>query len=226
MNCVIVCLMEQMSRVERKKQAARARILTAAEELFLREDGYAKTTIHEIAERADVSTGAVYMHFAGKPDVMAVLLNQIMTAYSRDFSGITEEGTSGFHRVGTFIDCFFQTISQPRFLTYLHTIERLDPGEINPELAAALKEKGMKFHSILREAIAAGQADGSIKKLGTPELMAFILLHVIRSFIRDITTHNSLSEPLGHFPQFSGEMALRLFKEMLLASIGGKTESD
>ncbi|MCL1817497.1 MAG: TetR/AcrR family transcriptional regulator, partial [Spirochaetaceae bacterium] len=218
--------MEQMSRVERKKQAARTRILDAAEELFLQEDGYTKTTIHEIAERADVSTGAVYMHFAGKPDIMAVLLDQIMTAHSHAFSGITEEGKSGLDRVETFIDRFFQTISQPRFLTYLHTIERLDPGEINPELVTALKEKGMRVYSILREAIAGGQDDGSIKKLDTPDIVAFILLHVIRSFIRDITTRNSLSEPLCHFPQFSGEMALRLLKEMILASIGGKPEND
>ena len=222
MNYVIALNMYQtMGRVERKKLAARTRILEAAEELFLREDGYTKTTIREIAELADVSTGSVYMHFVSKPDIMAGLLEQIIVDYGSNFSSSASESTleqkSGIEQLENYISNFFNLAAHPKFMAYLHNIERLDPSEISPESVESLKEKGKKFHFLLQNAIAGGQEDGSIKKLGSPELVTFVILHTVRSFIRDITG-NSLSEPM-HCSQFSGEMAMDFLKKMIISSL-------
>jgi AcrR family transcriptional regulator len=213
--------MEQMSRVERKKQAARTRILDAAEELFLREDGYNKTAIREIAELADVSIGSVYMHFVSKPDIMAELLEKIIDDYISDFSFSISERKSGIRQLEDYISHFFLLAAHPKFLAYLHNIERLDPSEISPEAEVSLKERGKKFYSLLKGAIAGGQADGSIKKLESPDLVSYVILHIIRSFVRDITG-NSLTEPLRHFPQFTGEMAMGFVKKMIILSLEEK----
>jgi AcrR family transcriptional regulator len=55
-----------ISRMERKKQEARERILAAAQKLFVVDQRYERVTIREIAELADVSVGAVYLHFKTK----------------------------------------------------------------------------------------------------------------------------------------------------------------
>ncbi len=52
-----------------KAEATRARILDAAVEL-LREEGYPAMTMRAIAERAGVSTGNAYYHFASKDDLV------------------------------------------------------------------------------------------------------------------------------------------------------------
>jgi hypothetical protein len=85
-------------------------------------------------------------------------------------------------------------------------------------MADSLKKRGEKFFFLLRDTIRTGQEDGSIKKLGSPDLIAFTLLHVTGSFIRDITG-KSLTDPLPHFPEFSGETALELLKRMLIFSL-------
>ncbi|MGH8908475.1 MAG: TetR/AcrR family transcriptional regulator [Egibacteraceae bacterium] len=55
-------------------QAARAeRILDAAGELLLR-IGYRRVTVEDIAQRADVGKGTVYLHWKSKQELLAVLL--------------------------------------------------------------------------------------------------------------------------------------------------------
>jgi AcrR family transcriptional regulator len=61
---------EEMGRRERKKLATRHALIDAAVELFT-EQGFEKTTVAQIAERADVSTRTFFLHFATKEDVLA-----------------------------------------------------------------------------------------------------------------------------------------------------------
>lgn len=53
------------NRRQQAKARTRARVLTAATELFAR-DGYAAATIRDIAKRAGMSTGAVFANFKDK----------------------------------------------------------------------------------------------------------------------------------------------------------------
>ena len=51
----------------------RNRILTAAVDLIA-EKGYARTTFEDIAERLELTKGAVYWHFKTKPDLLSELI--------------------------------------------------------------------------------------------------------------------------------------------------------
>jgi AcrR family transcriptional regulator len=61
------------SRRERKKSAARARILSAAIELFSRR-GLEAVTVEEIAAAADVGKGTIYNYFATKEDIVVAFM--------------------------------------------------------------------------------------------------------------------------------------------------------
>ncbi|WP_085669255.1 TetR/AcrR family transcriptional regulator [Mycobacterium szulgai] len=67
-----------MSRSERKKANTASAILDAAEVLF-RQRGFQATTIDEIAERADVSVGSVYVHFENKARLYLALVERALT---------------------------------------------------------------------------------------------------------------------------------------------------
>lgn len=56
-----------------QKAATRQRVLDAARELFDTE-GYDKTTIRKIAERAEVSVGSVFTSFSSKGDVLSEVM--------------------------------------------------------------------------------------------------------------------------------------------------------
>lgn len=61
-----------MSRVARKKEEKRTRIREAAREL-LRTQGWQRTTIRAVAERADVATGTVLAYFDSKVGLLTSL---------------------------------------------------------------------------------------------------------------------------------------------------------
>ncbi|MFE3054127.1 TetR/AcrR family transcriptional regulator [Nocardia sp. NPDC059236] len=58
-------------RRDRRRQEIRDRILSSALELFA-DQGYAATTVDQIAARADLARRTVYNHFARKQDMLAV----------------------------------------------------------------------------------------------------------------------------------------------------------
>lgn len=60
---------QPMGRRERQRQRIRSAILEAALELFA-EQGYAATTIDQIAERADLARRTVFNHFPRKRDML------------------------------------------------------------------------------------------------------------------------------------------------------------
>jgi AcrR family transcriptional regulator len=67
---------------ERRSRIKRGRILDAAECLFARQ-GYAKTTVDEIAFAASVSKGLIYLHFPSKEALLEAVLEREITAWSR-----------------------------------------------------------------------------------------------------------------------------------------------
>jgi AcrR family transcriptional regulator len=208
---------QELSRVERKKLAAHSKILEAAEKLFFREDGYDKTTIRDIAEKADVSTGAVYMHFTGKPDIMAVLLDRVLDSFIKGSIKTLVSAKSGIAGITCYIDHFFHLIRNPKFLTYLHHIKRLKSGEIECAVGDSLKGRSKDFHMQLRNTIARGQEDGSVKKLDSPDMMALILMYILGGVTREMT-ENSVSKLPEHLPKVSADMLLDLLKKMLIVS--------
>jgi AcrR family transcriptional regulator len=76
------------------KAATQERILVAATELFLLR-GYEKTTIAQVAERAEVSRATVFWHFSDKESLFRECFNRICEPFrvslTRDFSSFPPE---------------------------------------------------------------------------------------------------------------------------------------
>lgn len=65
------------TRRQERARLTRDRILTAAEQRFLR-DGYGTTTIANIAAEADVSPDTIYKSFGGKPGIVRAIRNRAL----------------------------------------------------------------------------------------------------------------------------------------------------
>ena len=73
---------ELASRSDRRKARTVAAILDAAERLFL-EHGFHSTTVEEIAARADVSVGSIYVHFKSKEGLYLALIERALDVEER-----------------------------------------------------------------------------------------------------------------------------------------------
>ena len=67
---------ETLSRRQRKKEALRARLFEAALHLFASQ-GYEKTSVQEICDRADVAKGTFFNYFPSKEHVLLAYHDQI-----------------------------------------------------------------------------------------------------------------------------------------------------
>ena len=70
-------------RRERNKQEKLARIVEAAKELFGTK-GFAETTTQEIAERADIGTGTLFLYAKSKEDLLVMVFKDEMIAASQE----------------------------------------------------------------------------------------------------------------------------------------------
>ena len=73
-------VMPTFSKQQLRTRETQARLLNAAEEVFVR-DGYEAAQLDEIAARAGRSKGAVYTHFKSKEDLFIVLFEHRMRVY-------------------------------------------------------------------------------------------------------------------------------------------------
>jgi AcrR family transcriptional regulator len=89
---------------------ARQKILSSATKLFSTQ-GYASTSLAQVAKEAQVSKALIFWHFASKDDLFRTAVTDSLAPYSIDvleaLSGLDELG-----QIGKLIDVYFEFVSQ------------------------------------------------------------------------------------------------------------------
>ena len=212
---------QEESRVERKKREARKRILDSAETLFFESKGYEKTTIRDIAEKADVSTGAVYTHFSGKPAILTYLVDRFFADFGELFSKRLRQAKTGIDKVEAFIDMLKEVTAQEKYQAYLHTMIRFEPEDLDDIVIGSIRKNARAFQQVMTEIIEQGQTDGTISMPGDPNIMAFTLMHVVQSVLRDLTGKN-LIRYTSTFPDLPLEGIIEALKRLVITALRAK----
>lgn len=149
-------------RQKRRLKATRLKLLNAARDAFA-EKGFDSTTIDEITERADVGKGTFYYHFTEKQDVIAELIERMMSEliqsidtyckYKPDLptllDAIVKIHIDFFRNRWEDFVLYFQGLAglklkesysglEASFLTYLSSIENLLDSVVKHRLSASL----------------------------------------------------------------------------------------
>jgi AcrR family transcriptional regulator len=128
--------------------------VAAAAEVFA-ERGYEGTRVQEIVRRAGLSTGAIYTNFRNKADL---LLAAVGTAQVDSLFATIElagDAADGLRHAG-------HELPTARRDTRPLLFETMVAARRDPEVAALLRRRLMKFRSLMAHAVAAGQRDGSV----------------------------------------------------------------
>jgi AcrR family transcriptional regulator len=149
--------------------------------------GVRRTTLTDIARRASVSRMTVYRRY---PDVDAIL-RDLMT---REFSGLMEalvarvEGADGRERIRRLV---LAGVRELREHPLLAKVLEAEPELLLPYVLGAMGGSQRHALTLMERAIAAGQADGSIRA-GNARLLATALLLVTQSFVFSAHTAEGL----------------------------------
>ncbi len=135
----------QISRVERKRKQARARILTAAENL-MRAHGFDAVKIQDITDAADVGHGTFYTHFKTKMDVLVPILRAKARQVTEHVDELTKEMTDPAYVVSVSVRHMLLAISNDPLWTWFLVKSELPMDQIREASGESAKrdiEKGI-----------------------------------------------------------------------------------
>ena len=91
--CIICMIMSRKAKSEASK--TRKRILSSALTLFIKK-GYDKTTFVDIADSLNMTKGAVYWHFDTKHDLLAAVIDDMLSRFRKNLLEIIRSEESDF----------------------------------------------------------------------------------------------------------------------------------
>jgi AcrR family transcriptional regulator len=145
--------------------AARARrherILAAAEHLFAAQ-GFAKTTVDEIAAAAGVSKGLVYDHYASKEDLLSAVWTRQVDAWRAATRLRVKHAEGSFaDAIGEMIDA---SIRHARENPLLRRILEQDPGSFLPHTRQGIAAFAREYRDGLERALRHGVRCGELRR--------------------------------------------------------------
>jgi AcrR family transcriptional regulator len=167
------------SRLDRRKQETRARILEAAVELF-GEVGFDATKIADVCERADVARQTFFNHFPAKSDLLAELLRRGGDFISTTLDSAYERGASTRERLALFFhDQIAATIEvgpASRDLVAHVVHSRPDPDRA---------EQARLITSLIQGFVRRCLADGDVTRRHPPEALAALVQGALGALFMD-----------------------------------------
>jgi AcrR family transcriptional regulator len=174
------------SRVERKKLEARERILKAAEQIFIFESSYEQSTIREIAKRADVGVGSVYLHFKTKLDILGALVVAHQIEIKNRLRKAIRPENSSAENLEAMLRFFDELRKDKVFVLYGRSQFLVSFSVLDEGLRRMFEKEFSEICSIATEFFKTGIADGSFSLDVDPDLAAVTIMNMSSSFIRDI----------------------------------------
>lgn len=186
---------DQTRRIPKFRRRAEARpdeVLDAALELFI-EQGFAQTRVDDIAKRAGISKGAVYLYFESKEKVLEGLVRRAVVPIAENALGFLKEFEGDPRLVITMVlKMLAIRFSDPKTLA----IPKLVLGEVRafPELARMYREEVLdRIMPVIELQVARGVDQGFFRPVD-PHL-------TIRSIIGPLVLHIAMAEVFGIMPE-------------------------
>ena len=150
------------ARRKRVKELRRQAILKAARKLFF-DRGFKHVTVESIAKRADISKGAVYLHFESKEEIYTQILLNDVDRHHKIITGLFKSGRSASDNLldlaQSYVDFFLNDRELFRILMnyMLHTDHMHLPQELDKQLVKAVNRNMDMVMEAFHEGIEAGE---------------------------------------------------------------------
>lgn len=152
----------------------RERVLAAAVELFA-EQGFDKTSVQEVVERAGVTKGALYHYFSAKDDLLfeiyRTLLDEQMTGLDRIVGRLDDPATT----LRAIIDDLITTTAAHarEAAVFAREVSRVDQ-----ERWRALQADWRRYQEVVRALVRDAQTAGVFAATASPEVVAWTIFGV------------------------------------------------
>lgn len=143
------------SEAPEEKKEPKDEILKAALKLFTKK-GYFNTSISDIRQEADVSTGTIYHYFKNKESIADVLYRDIVESLNQSIDDIRKKTDNSFERLRAIVELFFTLTEEASdvmsFMVFAHHQEFLPN-----ETPLCLSQPFKSLTGIMEEGIKSGE---------------------------------------------------------------------
>lgn len=181
-----------LERKEREKQLRRETIVSAAEAVFF-EKGLRASTLDEIAERAELSKGTIYLYFSSKEDLYCSLMTRALILLLNAFREAGPEDKKPEEAVERLAEAYLKFSREQRCLfKMLSAVESPTVNEhVSPVVRAELEEASNNILSYVATFVQKGIDAGTFRN-DIPAHEAVVLFWVSLSGILNLKERSSL----------------------------------
>jgi len=159
----------------------REKILETATRLFSSQ-GYANTSLSQVAKEAQVSKALIFWHFENKEQLFRTALQRTLEPY---FINVVDdlEGLSEVDQIKRLIDQYYSFVSENiysvKFLVSLILREEKHPDD----LIGHMNELHRVYHNLLADIIDSGRQKGIFRATVTPNLDAGLIMTALHGIL-------------------------------------------
>jgi AcrR family transcriptional regulator len=202
-------------RRQEEKDRRRSEIVDAAEALYA-ESGWEAITMDQVARRARLSRGLLYVYFKDKPDLHLALVERSLEALRLRFEAARLGHPRGIDEVEAIGRAYLAfSREQPHYFDACARYQSHQSGEVAADAnEAACMAAGHRVHEVIVGSLNRGVADGSVRAdLGDPYVTALALWAFTHGVIQIHTTKGAHIEhegtPVQAFIEHAFDLALR-----------------
>lgn len=155
--------------------ATRDRVLNAAVELFANQ-GYDGTSVAQVIERAGLTKGGFYHHFASKDALLYEVYGDLITGQLERMDAIIARRLPPAETLGALIHDLVESTaaSAQRALVFWRELHRL-----GDEHTAVYRAERRRYHDAVRKVIRSGQASGAFARIASADTITFTIFGVV-----------------------------------------------
>jgi TetR/AcrR family transcriptional regulator len=188
-------------RREREKSERREAILDAAQAVFA-EKGLQRATVDEIAARAELSKGTIYLYFKSRETLFLGVDLRALTELRERFLAAAESEEVGLERVRAIGRAYFAFSQEcPEYFRIMSFVDAMDVASLQnldaDPLAGECNTIGQSLIGILAESVRAGIEDGSMAADLDPLLTSALLWGQSNGLIQLYNTHKDHMQEHG-----------------------------
>ena len=205
-------------RREREKEQRRNAIIDAAEDVFFAK-GIDNATMDEVAEKAELSKGTLYLYFKSKEDLyLAINLraSRLLIKHFKEATSAVEPGLKKVHAIGLAYLQF--AMDYPNYFNAMMYYEAAEMDRLQAEspYGEACAKSSDEVFELVQSVIRTGIEDGSIRDDFDPHYGAFALWAQTNGLFQVVA---SRGQHLRKFHQIDPEKLTHMVFELIKHSI-------
>ena len=201
-------------RVRRTREHRREEILRAATDAFA-ERGYVAARMHDIAQRAGVADGTLYLYFKGKEHLLVSLLEERARAFlvraRQDCAAAADPG----EKLRRVIQRHLDSLERDRALACVFQIELRHSRRFLRRIAQGVVAE---YLQLMQGIIAEGVENGDLRRDVAPEVAA----RVVFGAVDELVTAWILTRHPGHLAGASSQLVRMLLEGLRARTPGGE----